>query len=107
MAKNWDKENMKTISTNVKKDEAEAFRRAAEEKGTTPGALLRGFVRESIRDEREREPNVGKMPLMVSYRNVDRIKAETAHHNPGKVLPADMLDYILDRYFRMAEMFRK
>ncbi len=107
MAKNWDKENMRTVSANMKKEDVEAFRKLAEEKNTTVGALLRGFVRASINEKADAESDVGTVPFPVSYRNVDRINAEIAHHNPDHIPGRKMLDHILDRYFETADMFRK
>ena len=40
----WDAENMKIVACKIKKDDAEAFKGYAEEKGTTPNALLRGYI---------------------------------------------------------------
>ena len=43
---------------------------------------------------------------MVSYKNTDRLKAETAHHNPKGLTPDEMLNDILDRYFKLAAQMR-
>ena len=40
----WDKENMKIVACKIKKEDAERFAELAAENGTTPNALLRGFV---------------------------------------------------------------
>ena len=40
----WDAANMKHVACKVKKEDAEAFKRYADEHETTPNALLRGFV---------------------------------------------------------------
>ena len=79
MAKEWDRENMRTLATNVKRETAEAFRRYAEERGTTVGALLRGFVEASVAAPRAVQTELldGVMHL-VSYRNTDLLKAEDA-----------------------------
>ena len=47
----WDKENMRTVATRIRKEEAEAFGRYAEERNTTPNALLREYVRKCIKEE--------------------------------------------------------
>ncbi len=44
---------------------------------------------------------------MVSFKNTDRIKAEVAHHNPDNLNPDEMLNWILDQYFRFVERARK
>lgn len=47
----WDKENMRTVATRIRKEEAEAFARYAEERNTTANALLREYVRKCINEE--------------------------------------------------------
>lgn len=44
---------------------------------------------------------------MVSYKNTDRLKAEVAHHNPDGLNPDEMLNAIMDEYFRSVERVRK
>lgn len=108
MAKNWDKENMRTLATNVKKDTAEAFRKYAEEHDTTVGALLRGFVEATIApQETPQVENISGVPHLVSFKNTDLLKAETAHHNPGNLNPNGVLNYILDEYFRFVKRVRR
>ena len=108
MAKEWDRENMRTLATNVKRETAEAFRKYAEERGTTVGALLRGFVEASVASPRTaQEPALDGVMHLVSYRNTDLLKAETAHHNPGDLNPDGVLNYILDEYFRFVKRVRR
>ncbi len=45
MSKEWDKENMKTISCRVRKEEADAFKQYAESCGMTAHTMLASFVR--------------------------------------------------------------
>lgn len=40
----WDKENMKIVACKLKTEDAEAFKQYANDNGTTPNALLRGYV---------------------------------------------------------------
>lgn len=111
MSKEWDRENMKSLHVNVKKDTAEAFRRYAEEKGTTVGALLRGFIESTVsgRPAPDAPPQGGEGGYwyLISYRIEDRLKHETAFHNPGGMTPTDMLAYVLDDYFEIADHFRR
>jgi hypothetical protein len=44
----WDKENMKIVACKIKKEDAEAFKRYAEDNNTTSNALLRNFVYKCI-----------------------------------------------------------
>ena len=106
MSKEWDKNNMATMSTNVKKELADEFRKIAAERGTTPAGLIRGFVQATVNPAPE-DSDVGSVPFPVSYRNVDRINAEIAHHNPDGIPGSKMLDHILDTYFSIAATLRK
>lgn len=40
----WDAENMKHVACKIKREDAEAFKAYADEKDTTPNALLRGYI---------------------------------------------------------------
>ena len=106
MSREWDKNNMATMSANVKKELAEDFRRIAAERGTTPAGLIRGFVQATVNPAPE-DSDVGSVSFPVSYRNFDRINAEIAHHNPNHIPGNKMLDHILDTYFSIAETLRK
>ena len=106
MSREWDKNNMATMSANVKKELAEDFRRIAAERGTTPAGLIRGFVQATVNPAPE-DSDVGSVSFPVSYRNVDRINAEIAHHNPNHIPGNKMLDHILDTYFSIADTLRK
>ena len=106
MSREWDKNNMATMSANVKKELAEDFRRIAAERGTTPAGLIRGFVQATVNPAPE-DSDVGSVSFPMSYRNVDRINAEIAHHNPNHIPGNKMLDHILDTYFSIAETLRK
>lgn len=108
MAREWDKANMKTMGVNVKKETAEAFRQYAAERGTTVGALLRGFIEATMADPKQAE-DAGALGVahIVSYKNTDLLKAETAHHNPDNLNPDGMLNDILDEYFRFVRKVRR
>ena len=47
-SKEWDKENMKTVSCRIRKEEAVAFKRLCESKGTTVHAALARYIRLTI-----------------------------------------------------------
>ena len=49
-SKEWDKENMRTVSCRLRKDEAEAFKRLCASKGTTVHAALARYIRLAIHD---------------------------------------------------------
>ena len=43
---------------------------------------------------------------LVSFENTERLKHETAFHNPGGMDPNEILNLILDEYFAFAECIR-
>lgn len=49
----WDRDNMATLGTRVKKSEAEAFRAYAEALGKTSNALLKEYVLDCINGKRK------------------------------------------------------
>ena len=49
----WDSENMKIVACKIKKEDAQAFKEYADERSTTPNALLRSYVYKCIDKEEE------------------------------------------------------
>lgn len=109
MSKEWDKANMKSLAVNMKRAEAEAFRALAEANGTTVGAMLRMFVQQTLKETSHDDSRTGIPGVMhvVSYRNTDRLKHETAFYNPKHKNPDGILNDILDDYFNFVEKARK
>ena len=112
MSREWDKENMKTLSVNMKKELAVQFKKYAEENGTTVGALLRGFIESTVSGKPAPVPpppegGKGGYWYLIGYDIEDKLKHETAFYNPSHMTPTQMLDYILHDYFRVAEHFRR
>lgn len=53
-AKNkWDGENMKVLGCKIRRDLAEEFQIVAARNGTTPNALIRGWILEYIEQHKE------------------------------------------------------
>ena len=50
----WNRENMKTVGANVKKDVAEKFAEIAKRQGTTPGAMVREFILRTVEKEKSK-----------------------------------------------------
>ena len=107
MTKNWDRENMKTLAANVRKEEAEAFAKIAKENNTTVGGMLRMFIRDSVQKTAGKPEPLSGVGHVVSYKNTDRLKHEVAFHNPDHLDPNRMLNRILDDYFAFADKIRK
>ena len=47
------------------------------------------------------------VPHILSYENTDRLKHEVAFHNPNHLNPNEMLNEILERYFKLVDEVRK
>ena len=47
------------------------------------------------------------VPHILSYENTDRLKHEVAFHNPNHLNPNEMLNEILERYFKLVDEARK
>ena len=107
MSKNWDRENMKTLAANVRKEDAEAFAKIAKENNTTVGGMLRMFVRDSVQKTAGKPEPLSGVFHVVSYKNTDRLKHEVSFHNPDHLNPDRMLNRILDDYFSFADKIRK
>lgn len=109
MSKAWDKANMKSMAVNMKREDAEAFRALAEANGTTVGAMLRMFVQDTVHKAESEDSRTGGPGVLhvVSYRNTDRLKHETAFYNPNHKSPDGVLNEILDEYFAFVEKVRK
>ncbi len=106
MRKEWDKQNMKTLSVNLKKESAEAFQKLAKEHETTVGGMLRMYIEGMLADAQYDGVDTG-LTHIVSYKNTDRLKHETAFHNPHLKNPNGVLNEILDRYFAFVDEVRR
>ena len=77
----------------MKNCENEAMKMAAE----------MNFAGDAVKEENLSGSNVA----VLTYKNVERLKHEVAFHNPDHLNPDEMLNHILDQYFRMVEEVRK
>ena len=101
--KKYDAENMAILATKMKKDEAQAFKDLATKEGTTVGKKLSGFVREQLAENGKTQTYV---PAVLTAKNADRLKHETAHHNPKNLNPDQLMNDILERYFKWLDEAR-
>ena len=106
MSREWDKKNMKALAVNMKRGEAEAFQKLAQENDTTVGAMLRQYVQKTL-EQADSSPEQGGVPHCVSYKNTDLLKHEAAFHNPKHLTPDGILNEILDSYFAFVKKVRK
>lgn len=101
--KKYDAENMAMLATKMKKDEAQAFKDLAAKEGTTVGKKLSGYVREELATKGRTQTYV---PAVLTAKNADRLKHETAFHNPKNMHPNQLMNDILDRYFKWLDEAR-
>ena len=101
--KKYDAENMAILATKMNKAEAQAFRDLAAREGTTVGRKLSGYVRMELTLS---EPQRTTVTAVLTAKNADRLKHETAFHNPGNMNPDQIMNHILDRYFKFVEEIR-
>ena len=95
--KKYDAENMAILATKMKRDEAQAFKDLAAKEGTTVGKKLSGFVREELATNGKTQTYV---PAVLTAKN------ETACHNPKNLNPDQLMNDILDRYFKWLDEAR-
>ncbi len=106
----YNKEHIRTVGANIRKEDAEAFRQIAEQRGTTPGAMIRQFIQQTIREAEtgKRAEDPGALGFMyLTERNITRLMREAAQHNPDGKNPDQLANAILDLYFELAEKLRK
>ena len=101
--KKYDAENMAILATKMKRDEAQAFKDLAAKEGTTVGKKLSGFIREELAANGKTQTYV---PAVLTAKNADRVKHETAFHNPKNLNPDQLMNDILDRYFKWLDEAR-
>ena len=101
--KKYDAENMAILATKMKKDEAQAFKDLAAQEGTTVGKKLSGYVRDELAAKGRTQTYV---PSVLTAKNADRLKHETAFHNPKNLNPDQLMNDILERYFKWLDEAR-
>lgn len=108
----YNRENMKSIGANVRKEKAEKFRAIAEKNNLTPGGMLRDYIDMVCATGdvtvSAGAPARGISPTTVKLtgRNFDRLFHETSFHNPKHLNPDELLNEILRTYFRLADEIR-
>lgn len=79
--KNWDKENMRTVSCRLRKEEAEKFKTYAEYLGTTPHALLSEYVKECVEFNNKIGPKTREISSKLQSENAElKTKLKLAMH---------------------------
>lgn len=101
------KNELTMLATKLNSTDAEAFRTLAEKNGTTVSRMLSTYIKSALRESVGESNPTGSNVAVLTYRNVDRLKHEVAFHNPTHLNPDEMLNHILNQYFKMAEDIRK
>ena len=100
-------DNLTMLATKLNTDDAEAFRALALENNTTVSRMLSNYIKTTLA-ENAVEPQPCSMNVAVlTYKNVDRLKHEVAFHNPNHLNPDEMLNHILNQYFKMVTEVRR
>lgn len=101
--KEWNRENMKSVGANVKKETAERFREICEQRGTNPGAVIRMFILDAVASE-----DLGAVPakylgqpasLSIRPAVAERLKEFTAYAagNPDKLAEKILTQWMDDQ----------
>lgn len=107
--KAWNKENLKTVSANMRAAEAAEFRRIAEERGTTPSAMIKEYVlaviagHEQYRLDEDTHTAITPTTVILTTKTMDRLKNKTSryHMNPYK-----LADKVLAAWMDMDDALR-
>ena len=104
----WNKANLATVGTNMKKDEVEAFRELAKRRGTTMGAMIKAYIQSELRAETAVEAQAGRPRYdLVTIRPIigERLKAAAAHGGyTGS--PDDIANMVLKQWLDAQEELR-
>lgn len=108
----YNRENMRTIGANVRKEKAEKFKAIAAQHGLTAGGMLRDYI-DMVCQTGNVSVSLGVVPeestplrMKLTSRNFDRLYHETSFHNPKHRNPEELLNDILRTYFRLADELR-
>ena len=107
MEKNCKKEDLTMLATRLNTTDAESFRTLAEKNGTTVSRMLSNYIKNTVNESVNEPKPTGTNVAILTYKNVDRLKHEVAFHNPNHLNPDEMLNHILNQYFKMVAEVRK
>ena len=100
-------DNLTMLATKLNTDDAEAFRALALENNTTVSRMLSNYIRTTLKENAVEPQPCGMNVAVLTYKNVDRLKHEVAFHNPNHLNPDEMLNHILNQYFKMVAEVRR
>ena len=100
-------DNLTMLATKLNTDDAEAFRELAAQNNTTVSRMLSTYIKTTLKENAPEPRPCGMNVAVLTYKNVDRLKHEVAFHNPNHMNPDQMLNHILDNYFKMVAEVRR
>lgn len=101
------KNDLTMLATKLNTTDADAFRALADKNGTTVSRMLSTYIKGALNESVAEANPTGSNVAILTYKNVDRLKHEVAFHNPTHMNPDEMLNHILNQYFKMVAEVRK
>ena len=98
----WDRENMRTVSCRLRKEDAERFKQYAQYLGTTPHALLAEYVRKCLELEETITPQMRDNSAAIQNENhaLKKKLALAMHEVDAARARAANAEAIVDEYLR-------
>ena len=102
-------DNLTILATKLNRKDAAAFRELCAARGTTISRILSDYIKDELGKE---GPSVATKRdysarhAILTDKNVDLLKHEVAFHNPNHLNPDEMMNFILDLYFKFAKVTR-
>ena len=100
-------DNLTMLATKLNTGDADAFRALALENNTTVSRMLSNYIKTTLAENAVEPQPCGMNVAVLTYKNVDRLKHEVAFHNPNHLNPDEMLNHILNQYFKMVAEVRR
>lgn len=100
-------DNLTMLATKLNAVDAEAFRALAVQNNTTVSRMLSTYIKTTLKENAAEPQPCGMNVAVLTYKNVDRLKHEVAFHNPDHLNPDEMLNRILNNYFKMVAEVRQ
>lgn len=91
----WNRENMRTLSTRLRNEEANAFILKAQESGFTANELLKTFVRNYIKDNNVDTSGLYKVRIATLTAAIDELKEERDCLRRRAERAEDIVQYML------------
>ena len=97
-SKEWDKENMTTLSCRIRKDEAAKFRLECERLGTTPHSVLKRSIEAFVK-----ESSCVAVPCETTNMKLERENKELRDMLKCAISRAEHAEKLVDKWLRSAD----